>query len=179
MGNKVIFPSLVDIKQRVITAIIALYRYDYELLDKHANERSITHKLAEHLQREFPNWHVDCEYNRHGSDVKRLPIPLVDKQTSTEDTEARTVYPDIIVHRRGTKQNLVVIEVKKQGGALATEDEEKLKSFSTYPEYAYQYALLLTVGPESQTLKRYIQKDEWDDWSPTLRSALKELGYGG
>ena len=58
--------SLEDVKKRVIAAICALYRHDRELLAVDANERSITHKLAEHLQREFPEWHVDCEYNRVG-----------------------------------------------------------------------------------------------------------------
>lgn len=173
------YPSLVDVRQRVIAAVVALYRYDHELLDKDANERSITHKLAEHLQREFPYWHVDCEYNRLGSNAKRLRLPLVDEQTCTAATEARTVYPDIIVHRRGTQQNLVVIEVKKQGGAPVTEDEAKIKAFSKDSGYAYQYGLLLTIGPGSPTLKRYQPNDTWDDWSQDLCDALKEPGYGG
>ena len=63
MGGR---PPPEDVKRRVIAAICALYRHDRELLDVDANERSITHKLAEHLQREFPEWHVDCEYNRVG-----------------------------------------------------------------------------------------------------------------
>ena len=61
MGGR---PPPEDVKRRVIAAICALYRHDRELLDVDANERSITHKLAEHLQRKFPGWHVDCEYNR-------------------------------------------------------------------------------------------------------------------
>ncbi|HQK46046.1 MAG TPA: hypothetical protein PLP52_03750, partial [Syntrophorhabdaceae bacterium] len=64
MESIVRLPSSKDIKKRIIDAIVALYRYDHELIDKNANERSITHKLAEHLQKEFPYWHVDCEYNR-------------------------------------------------------------------------------------------------------------------
>ena len=37
---------LEDIKERVLSAIVDLYRYDGDLLDGNANERSITHKLA-------------------------------------------------------------------------------------------------------------------------------------
>ena len=55
-----------------------------------ANERSLTHKLAEYLQCEFPDWHVDCEYNRHGLDVKRLAIHSW--RVKADDTEARTVF---------------------------------------------------------------------------------------
>ncbi len=178
MVDELGYPSLADVRQRVIAAIIALYRYDRELLDKYANERSITHKLAEHLQREFPYWHVDCEYNRRGSDVKRLPSSLLNGKTPTDATEARTVYPDIIVHRRGTRQNLLVIEVKKRSHALE-EDEAKIKAFCTDPNGEYRYGLLLTLDPESPTLRRYRPNgDKWDDWSRTLRSALKKLGYG-
>jgi len=41
--------SLEDVKKRVIAAICALYRHDRELLAVDANERSITHKLAEQI----------------------------------------------------------------------------------------------------------------------------------
>ncbi len=37
---------LEDMKERVLSAIVDLYRYDGDLLDGNANERSITHKLA-------------------------------------------------------------------------------------------------------------------------------------
>jgi hypothetical protein len=93
------FPPMKDVRECVINAICGLYRHDPELLDVNANERSITHKLAEHLQREFPNWHVDCEYNRLGSDTKRLQIRSIG-EPNVEDTEAKTVFPDIIVHHK-------------------------------------------------------------------------------
>ena len=82
--------SLEDVKKRVIAAICALYRHDRELLDVDANERSITHKLAEHLQREFPEWHVDCEYNRVGRETKRLAVNV--GKPKPDDLEAKTVF---------------------------------------------------------------------------------------
>lgn len=72
MAGNPIEPSLGEVKQKVITAIRTLYCQDSQLLEVDASERSLTHKLAEHLQHEFPNWHVDCEYNRRGADIKRL-----------------------------------------------------------------------------------------------------------
>ncbi len=59
--NNNIYPSFEEVLQKVTTAIINLYRSDQELLEVDANERSITHKLAEHIQKEFPEWNVDCE----------------------------------------------------------------------------------------------------------------------
>ncbi|XOB98390.1 hypothetical protein ACMC9I_10890 [Deinococcota bacterium DY0809b] len=130
---------LEDIKERVLSAVVDLFKYDSDLLDRETNERSITHKLAEHLQRKFPEWNVDCEYNRLFSKTKKISYPtqeIIEKITEpiieisthkaekakskksvaadmAADTKARTVFPDIIVHKRGRRENLVVIEVKK------------------------------------------------------------------
>jgi len=168
MGSSVRFPSSEDIKKRIIDAIVALYRYDYELIDKNANERSITHKLAEHLQKEFPYWHVDCEYNRYGNETKKL-------------LNSERVFPDIIIHHRGKDENLVVIEAKKQfdRSSISTKkDEKKLKKFSEDPHYKYQYAFLLIISERNPTLKRFIKENEWDDWSQPLQNNLQEIGYG-
>lgn len=38
---------------------------DFQLLEINVNERTISHKLAEHLQKNIVDLSVDCEYNRH------------------------------------------------------------------------------------------------------------------
>jgi len=161
MGGR---PPPEDVKRRVIAAICALYRHDRELLDVDANERSITHKLAEHLQREFPGWHVDCEYNRRGREPKRL--------------EAKTVFPDIIVHRRGNRKNLLVMEVKKDSGRDDSGDVEKLKQFTKDPKYRYEYGLLLKLRHEGlPELKLYRNGEPAGSWTEELRGVLKKLRY--
>jgi len=173
-------PTLEDIKQRVVAAICNLYHHDWDLLDVDANERSITYKLAEHLQREFPDWHVDCEYNRRRDDVKRLHPDLVFGEIKADDLGAKTVFPDIIVHRRRTEQNLLVIEVKKDSGQEDTQNIKKLRAFTTVPQYQYQYGLFLRLGTtETTSLKLYKQGDlREDSWIDDLQRALKELEYG-
>ena len=48
-------------------AIRALLVKDQDLLALQANERSISHKLAEYLRKEIgEEYDVDCEYNRLG-----------------------------------------------------------------------------------------------------------------
>jgi hypothetical protein len=174
------YPAPADVKQRVIAAVVKLYRYDYELLNKDANERSITHKLAEHLQHEFAYWHVDCEYNRQGGNTKRL-LKLFDERICPDAIEARTVYPDINVHRRGTRQNLIVIEVKKKygSGSQVKADKQKLKLFAEDSGYKYEHGLFLIVDPKNPTLERYQGNNIWEDWSQILCAAVKELVYGG
>ena len=177
MTDNLWYLSLEDVKQRVINAICALYRYDRELLDVNANERSITHKLAEHLQREFPEWHVDCEYNRLGRDTKRLQFNI--GEPKPDDIEAKTVFPDIIVHRRMTRKNLLVMEVKKASGQANTGDIKKLKGFTRVPEYQYQYGLFLKLEQNGRSeLELYRNGEPCASWTEDLQRALKELGYG-
>jgi hypothetical protein len=62
-----------------------------------------------------------------------------------DDIEAKTIYPDIIVHHRLKNENLLVIEMKKEGGNT-TKDIKKLIAF-TDPQksYSYYYGLLLVI----------------------------------
>lgn len=41
----------------------SFYEKERYLLENNANERSLTHKLAEYLNLEFQDFDVDCEYN--------------------------------------------------------------------------------------------------------------------
>lgn len=175
MTFQVTYPNENEIKVRVIAAICRLYRHDRDLLDVGVNERAITHKLAEYLQDEFPNWHVDCEYNRRGTEVKRL-----NQFTNLEDTEARTVFPDIIVHRRRIKHNLLVIEVKKTGGPEDIYDIEKLRTFTENEDYRYRLGLFLRIGlvVDEIDLRVFKEGQEHASWTEDLRRALRELVYG-
>lgn len=120
---------------------------DKYLLTATANERAITHKFAEYLQNILGcAWNVDCEYNRYGIDGKKIVEEIVDivgVRVSTSETKACTVYPDIIIHKRGLKdQNLVVIEAKKDATkASRAADESKLKKIKK--TYSYIYAVFL------------------------------------
>ena len=129
-------------KDRLLSAYATLIDKDGALLELDANERSITHKLAEHLQVEFPEWDVDCEYNRDGEKPKRLSPQSV----SSDDTDAHTVFPDIVVHQRNSETNLVVIEAKKRSSAKKFSDEEKLKSLKKEYEYQFAYLVVFPVG---------------------------------
>jgi hypothetical protein len=127
----------------VNTALAELLRCDSYLLESDVNERSITHRLATYLQSQFPDWHVDCEYNRNHDDVKRLE--LAERQTTDVSLVAVTVYPDIIVHRRDTDENLLVIEMKKSTNRESSEyDIQKLTAFKR--ELGYTFAVFVLLG---------------------------------
>ena len=136
-------PSFEEIKSKVLTAIETLQKKDVYLLDVNVNERSVCHKFAEYLQIEFgPSWNVDCEFNRNGLDIKKMEfLSNLIGTSSANDTEAKTIYPDIIVHKRGDeKMNLLVIEAKKKNGDEKN-DVEKLKMFTQDEEFKYEWGL--------------------------------------
>jgi DNA polymerase elongation subunit (family B) len=116
------------VRSKVERAVKRLLKKDAVLIDVDVNERSITHHLAVYLGQEFTAWHVDVEYNRNLRDIKRLCECVT--QPTVEDTDAVTVYPDIIVHKRDRTDNLLVVEVKKAGRGGCELDIRKLKAFT-------------------------------------------------
>lgn len=135
------------------TALRKLRSNDSFLIQANTNERTISHKIAEYLQEEFPTRNVDCEYNRHGEEIKELEVPR--DSINWDDTEAKTVFPDIIIHQRNTDEhNLLVIEVKKSSNARRQFDEIKLMSFTKDP-YNYNFGLFLEInmnGPNDRLI---------------------------
>ena len=120
-----------DVEEKVCKALSILFEKDCYLLKVDANERSITHRLGIYMQEEFPEWDVDCEYNRDGHKIKEL--------------DGR-VFPDIIVHKRGTHCNLLVVEVKKNHTWSDDDDRDKLRKFREDERLGYKHALFLNLG---------------------------------
>jgi hypothetical protein len=138
-----------DIKQRFIKSLERFLQDDKYLLEKAVSERAMTHKLAEHLQVNFPGHNVDCEYNRNRNKPKELQFRFnkallseVEKLIARAHQYAAelkkpeseygsledplppfSTYPDIIVHTRGNNHpdNILIIEVKKHNAG--TDDD--------------------------------------------------------
>lgn len=134
-------PSAEDVCSALIAALQQLYLLDSHLIHADANERSITHRLAVYLEQQprFHGWHIDCEYNRNQGDIKRLTRRKA-ASVSSDELDAQTVYPDIIVHKRGSDINLLVIEAKKSNAASSDEDIKKLRAFQQQSHLRYRYA---------------------------------------
>jgi len=130
----------VKVANKVIIALQRLFESDAELLIRDLHEQTITGNLACHLRRCFPKWHVDCEYNRDGHEIKK--------------TDGKMGKPDIIVHRRGKPKNLLVIEVKKSNSQV--HDEEDIQKLRDYCDGSLRYKvglfLKLTVGDDAPGL---------------------------
>ena len=144
-----------QINQRVRIAIQMLRVNDKHLLEHDVNERSITHKLAVYLDPMFgEEYHVDCEYNRDKDDPKKIKACMSKlKRTNNckriDEFDDKSVYPDIIVHKRGTnKYNLLAIEVKKVSKDSVTKEHDltKLKCYTDQKcNLKYQYGAFIEL----------------------------------
>ena len=137
-----------EVERRVIAALDRLIQQDRFLLEADLHERTITHKLAEHLQAQFSDWDVDCEYNRDIMIKKMLSLPAL---SSADQEKTVSVYPDIIVHHRKSDENLLILEIKKYK-EHRTKDDRKRIAFDkrklagyTGDHYHYQYGLFLEL----------------------------------
>ncbi len=157
--------STEEVLERFELSLDALFNNDIYLLEHDVNERTITHKLAEHLQDRFPEWNVDCEYNRDRHDPKRIGI-----ETGLESIQIN-VYPDIIIHERGTNErNLLIIEAKKSNDPRlngAEADHQRIEGFSASLGYQIGVFLEFNVGKVKTdawllTKEAYFE-DSWHD----------------
>lgn len=139
-----------EIQQIVEQAVSKLREKDSYLLTKDLSERSFSHKVGVYLENKFSDYNVDCEYNGYvlaDNDKKYINI-LRDKiielkklRETDEDREIlkRYVYPDIIVHKRGKDDNLLIIEIKKHNNPDIEFDREKLARYTSteYENHLY------------------------------------------
>ena len=140
-----------DVRERIARAYQLLIERDAHLLAVNANERSLTHRLAMYLEKEFPEYQVDCEYNRNG--LARKKIEKLKRKIDSDNTEGVNVYPDIIIHRRGTKNNFIVIEAKKTSNTDQA-DMAKLKAYKADLSYRHAFFVRFPVGEELKNLKQ-------------------------
>jgi hypothetical protein len=150
-----------EVRARVESAIHKLWQDDLDLIDRNVNERSITHRLAIYVEEAFSEWeyHCDCEYNRNYSGPKRL------KDLKPDDTDPTSTYPDIVLHkRRSNEENLLVIEVKKTDSPKGTSfDKEKLQAFtSDEQQYKYRWGLFLRINRDEAQLVWYQSGSEME-----------------
>lgn len=164
------------VKAKVRLAVDKFRQKDKALIQVDANERSISHKIALYLQEQFEadGWHVDCEYNRYGADDKKDAVLFEELgawlhcQVPITDEDATSIFPDIIVHRRKTPDNLLVVEIKKSTTASNSNlDIQKLEALTT-KQYKYKYQLGLHLIISMDLYDNFTDSYTWyEDGKPT------------
>jgi hypothetical protein len=162
---------------KVGAALREFYAHESFLFEKDLGERTLTHRLAVHLEKQFPGWEVDCDYNRLGERTLRLPHGTI---VSTDDSIGKSIYPDIVVHQREIPNNLLAIEVRKASNHQPPEhDQHKLRAL-TDPHlwFAYGIGVWLVLGKSSVVSDVYIGGVIDRAASNWLAGRLKEAGLG-
>lgn len=141
------------IRNLVGRAIGDLFRSDKDLFETDAAEPAISHRFAVHLQVYFPTWDVDCEYNRNQETIKRVSYEKLGHYGLWN------VVPDIIVHRRRTNQNLLVIEIKKSTNP-EPDDGDMRKIEAYHSQLGYVAAAFFRFLSGQQKLN--VQTEHWE-----------------
>src|SRR5450631_214843 len=160
---------------RVITALQELFAHESVLFARDLGERTLTHRLAVHVERQFRGWNVDCDYDRLGERTLRLPHGTI---ISTDDHLAKSIYPDIVVHQREIPNNLLAIEVRKAANHQPPEhDRHKLQAL-TDPHlwFAYWIGVYLVLGKNSVVSDVYVAGVVDKPLSVWLAGRLKDAG---
>src|SRR5579872_5937156 len=105
---------------KVVAALKEFYDREAFILAHDLGERTLTHRLAVCMERQFSGFEVDCNYDRLGARTLRLPHGTI---VSTDDHLGKSIYPDIVVHQREIPNNLLAIEVRKANNHQAMEHD--------------------------------------------------------
>jgi hypothetical protein len=161
---------------KLVAALQEFYAQEAFLLDKDVGERALTHRLAVHLERHYPGWEVDCEYNRLGERTLHLPRGTI---VSTDDALGKSIFPDIVVHQRAIPNNLLAVEVRKASNHQPIEhDQQKLKAMTDpHVWFAYGIGVLVTLSKKNvEMCEVYASGHIEPDLTRWLAARLAEKG---
>ena len=132
-----------ELEEVIKASLNELYTSDFGMIERDANERTLTGRLARYIEDRVEGYDVTVEYNRHGIDPKEVELPDADGELTS-----MRVMPDIIVHHLGDdSDNLLVIEAKKTSNtATDHRDIEKLTALKQNIGYRFAVFLRLPVG---------------------------------
>src|ERR1700743_2368859 len=96
--------------EKVVAALKEFYAREAFLFEHDLGERALTHRFAIQVERQFPEYEVDCDFDRLGPRTLKLPHGSI---VSTDDHLGKSIYPDIVVHQRSIPNNHIAIEIRK------------------------------------------------------------------
>ncbi len=158
---------------RIFAAAVRELLTDKELAYADPSERAIVARLGKLLHGKYDGWSIDLEWTRREDVIKRLRYALSHDELVGKDA----IVPDLIVHRVGKKENLLVVEVKKVANKDFDGDIWKLKGMTEQAgEYAYSVGLHLVIDVKAGTAPRcdvYLDANLDEELTEWMRSALE------
>lgn len=149
----------------VETSVWRLLDRDQLLFKREVSEWTVAHRLGVYLEvfsQDFPEWVVDCEFNRQPFEEGSSEYAL----TETKRVEGEIRRPDIIVHKRADPEtefkgeNLLTIELKVN--KEPTGDINDIENI--IDKKGYDFGVFIDLYNNPSTL------EEWDssylEWRP-------------
>lgn len=128
------------VRKAVLLALQQFWSRDSYLLKTRLHEAAIAHRLALYLDRSFPSWDVDCEYNKYGEFAKM------------SSSMKRSKRLDIVVHSRGRQgPNLLAAEVKKRS-RIVTSDSDRISRCVGFP-LMYRWGVCISLSSTGVNLE--------------------------
>jgi hypothetical protein len=161
---------------KVVAALREFYAREAFLFARDLGERTLTHRLAVYLEKQFPDFVVDCDFDRLGPRTLSLPHGSI---VSTDDHLGKSIYPDIVVHQREVPNNLLAIEVRRAGNHQPIEhDRQKLRALTdAHIWFAYWIGVLVTLGKTGVTaVEVFVAGKPNAELSRSLAERLKAAG---
>jgi hypothetical protein len=163
---------------KVVAALKEFYAREAFLFAQDLGERTLTHRLAVYLEKQFPDFVADCDFDRLGPRTLGLPHGSI---VSTDDHLGKSIFPDIVVHQREVPNNLLAIEVRRAGNHQPIEhDRQKLRALTdAHIWFAYWIGVLVTLGKAGVTaVEVFVAGKPSAELSRSLAERLKEAGLG-
>lgn len=126
-----------ELEEKITLWIRNLYKNEASLIEDKAHEQSVSAKLMHYLSDIFHEWDVDVEYH------KAWWYEEGTKRWLKKDDTGISRRPDIIIHRRWKKKNLVLILVKWFNNDDLRNDPIDALSLKNEQNYDYAYTVVL------------------------------------
>lgn len=130
-------------------------------------EQAVVAELFVRMRAHFPDWTVSNEYDRREREQKRLAYEDADGQM-----REAAIRPDLIVHKVGVKENLLVAEVKLHNNPNHARDIWKLRGMTDRNgPYAYEVGVHLILNFQTRKAvgcRVFINGEEDPDWTDQL-----------
>ncbi len=120
---------------------------DERLGQLNIRERAVMGRLARFMVPYYQGWDIDTDHERIGDDPKYLYV------LPNGEPGEKPIIPDIIVHKLGVKENLLVVELKLHDNTNFALDLWKLTHMTRLAGmYAYMVGAHVVLNLRAQTI---------------------------
>lgn len=174
--EELIFGDALEVKITImaplVDAVLKLLN-DEDLIINNPGEPVLTSELYHLMKNAFPGWRVNHLYDRREAIQKRLHYLKPDGLMKNAP-----IIPDIIVHRVGMQENLLVVEAKRYPNQDDGDDVWKLEGLTADGAgYGYKLGIHITFNVPKRVITNcavYSNGTIDDDASAWLRKNLPE-----